>query len=94
MAAANHYEVGSLVEVTATFRDDAGALADPTAVVAEYKRPDGTIVVAAATHDSLGVYHIDVPLTESGNWAARFNGTGAIVAAAESKFIANATAFP
>jgi ribosomal protein L21E len=90
----NHYEVGDAVRVTVTFRDLNGAVADPTTVVAKYRRETDAVTTktygtdAEVVRDSLGVYHIDITPSAAGTWHARFAGTGAVIAAAELSFLA------
>ena len=82
--AVESYWVGTVVRVTATFT--AGATpADPTTVVARTRSPGGTVATVAATRTGVGVFTADVALTERGIWGYRFEGTGAVVAAAEGE---------
>jgi uncharacterized protein YfaS (alpha-2-macroglobulin family) len=82
--------VGNVARATVEFRDLAGALTDPTTVTARTLEPDGTVVTtytfgvdAALTNPSVGVYVLEWALTETGQWAVRFEGTGALQAAVE-----------
>lgn len=59
----NTYDVGTIVRVTATFKDISGTMTDPGAVMVTISKPDGTTVTGSATKDSTGVYHYDVDTT-------------------------------
>jgi hypothetical protein len=83
------YDIGTAVTLTATFRNDDGALADPTAVTITVKKPSGTTDVytgGALTHPSTGVYEVVVTPTESGNWRWKAVGTGAVTVAEQDVF--------
>jgi hypothetical protein len=43
--------------------------------------------------DSLGVFHADVAIDQSGDWTGRWEGTGALVVAEEFTFIGRSSAF-
>lgn len=79
---AETWHIGDLPKVTATFINDTGALVDPDTITAKIKKPDLTIttlvygVDAALVKDSVGIYHVLIDLTQSGNWFYRFIGTG------------------
>ena len=81
--AINTYDKGDRARLKATFSDDAGALADPTAVVLRIKDPTGAVTTPAPTRDSLGVYSYALSLNAEGEWHYRFEGTGAVEAAGE-----------
>lgn len=93
----NVYDVGDLVRVEGEFRNLAGALTDPTAVVCKYQDPSGnettvtypTSIVKVAT----GVYYLDISIDEAGTWYYRWNGTGDVQAAGEHEFTVRATEF-
>lgn len=89
---------GQTARLSVTFL--AGATpTDPTAVTFRYSVDGDTPVVlvygvdGALVRDSAGVYHVDRELTVGGTWAYRWEGTGAVVAAAESSFVVDAGAF-
>lgn len=94
------YVVNQQVRLTGTFRNLAGALADPTAVTVKVQDAAGTeVTYADAVHDSLGVYHKDITITKpasggGGTWYYRFEGTGAVIAAGEVSFGVEQTVFP
>lgn len=57
------YDVGTLVRVSATFKDTSGTLTDPGDVTVTVSKVDGTTVSGSATKDSTGVYHYDIDTT-------------------------------
>ena len=89
----NSYDIGSLVQLTGTFKNTAGTLTDPTSVTCTVKDPAGTVTTPATTKSSTGVYTADVDLTNAaaGVWWYRFAGTGACQAAEESSFYVEAS---
>ena len=92
--AINVYDIGDIARCTGTFTDIDDDPADPTSVVFRYEKPDGTEtaltygVDGAVIRDSIGVYHVDLTIAagEYGRWHYRWTGTGALVAAGESRF--------
>lgn len=80
------YNRDTQVELSGTFRDSDGALADPTEVVVEVLDPTGVVTAyqyseAEVTRASLGVFTKAVTLNASGVWHYRFKGTGALIVA-------------
>lgn len=76
------YDIGDTPRITETFTDLTGALTDPGAVSCSVRTPDGTTTLyvyptTAMTNPSLGVYTLDLPLTQSGQYGWKWNGTGA-----------------
>lgn len=71
------YDAGTLVRVSATFKDISGTLTDPGAVTVTISKPDGTTSSGTATKDSTGVYHYDVDTTgyPGGVIGYKFSGT-------------------
>lgn len=98
--AANQYDVGDRVRVSAVFRDLTGAVADPTTIVVMYRDPSGNVTTKTyvsdpeVVRDSLGGFHLDIDVDEAGTWTYRVEGAGAVVAAGETTFVAKSTAFP
>lgn len=75
------------------FKNGAGVLTDPTVVTLRWRRhgeAETVWLVAAGqvVKDSTGVYHADIPVTEPGLHYYRWEGTGAVAAAAEGTFSA------
>jgi hypothetical protein len=68
--------VGGTEVVTATFRDSAGALADPTSVTVTIEDPDGNQAAGVAVNQSVGIYTVDVTCDDAGYWFVRVVGTG------------------
>ena len=94
MSTPNTYDVGDRVRLTGSFYDLAEALASPTAVVCRVLSPSGVASTPATANPSTGVYTADVDADEDGYWAYRFEGTGAVVAAGEARFIVSPSLFP
>ena len=97
---ASNYDVGDLVRVSLPFTDAIGAAADPTTVRGRFRDPSGAVTTylfgtdSELVKDSTGNYHFELSPTASGEWRYRGEGTGAVQAAAEARFIVRATAFP
>lgn len=89
LAAALRYShtVGSVV----------GELTNPTSAVIWTKDPTGTETSNATTQDSTGRYHVDVDLPDDpaseGVWHYRPQGTGAVIATDEQRFVCADSAF-
>lgn len=84
---------GDIVRVSTTpgFKNSVGALADPTTVTLRWRRHGETETVltlasGGVIRDSIGLFHVDILVTEPGLHYFRWEGTGAVVAAAESTF--------
>jgi hypothetical protein len=91
------YHIGDKVKLTATFKDETGALADPTTVVFRALGPSASFVYTTPdshiVRDSIGVYHVILSTDVSGDWAYRFEGTGALTAATERSFFVEKSRF-
>jgi uncharacterized protein YfaS (alpha-2-macroglobulin family) len=85
----NDYWPGSVVTLTATFRNAAGTLANPTAVTITVRQPGGTTTTPTASSTSTGVYTASYNTTglAPGVYRWRAAGTGTVVAAAEGEFL-------
>lgn len=70
------YTVGSSAKISAVFRDDAGALYDPTTVVCTYRKPDGSKGCPTVTRSALGNYYAACGLDAPGRWVGQFSGQG------------------
>ena len=92
MAAPNTYNMGNNIRCSVSFRNLAGALANPTVVTFRYQDPSGNETIltlppdAAIVNDGTGQYHSDITIDEEGLWYYRWEGTGALIAAAEFYF--------
>ena len=90
--------VGDSIQPKATFTV-AKVATDPTTVTLRVRRPSGTETSYvygdddAIEQESDGVYSASVALDEAGRWAFRWEGTGAVVAAAESILDVRGSAF-
>jgi len=88
----NTYDIGDLVRSEITFTDINDVVADPTTVTVRYKLNDGDAVVKVYLTDvevkkvDTGVYYIDIPLTATGTYYVRWEGTGVVTAAEEDEF--------
>lgn len=80
------YDVGDVVTLSATFRDEDGALADPTIVTLLVETPSGDVNEVTASSASTGLYSTDVLITESGVWRMRWESSGNPTAAEEGRF--------
>jgi hypothetical protein len=81
---ATTYDIGDAPVVTATFRNIAGDLADPTTVTAKLREPDGTQTNLTPLKDSVGTYSVILaPFDQSGRHRVKFFGTGDLTAAEE-----------
>lgn len=95
----NTYDIGDAVICEATFKNEAGAVTNPTSVVFKYELPDGTETTetwpgdADITNPSTGTFRRVVQPTMSGRHTYRFNGAGAVIAAVEQVFIVRRSAF-
>lgn len=85
------YDKGDLVRLTATFRDSANALVDPSTVTLKIHKPDGSTIIrtyagATITRSSLGVFYSDLNCDFAGTVYYRWEGAGAAQAAGQSSF--------
>jgi hypothetical protein len=89
----NTYDIGDRRRLSAAFRDEDSSLADPTTVTFWLREPDGYVmgyvygVDAELVRDSLGTYHVDWDITAPGVHHWRFECTGNIAVAEESRFM-------
>lgn len=83
---ARTHDVGDAVRLRATFRDEAGDLADPTEVALSLLLPDRSTIDPEPARESLGVWSVVVDVTQSGTWRYRWQATGAVTAAEEGSF--------
>lgn len=95
----NTYDIGDQVRLEVIFRDEDGVEHDPTAVLCTVKESDGdTLYYAygddpALTRDNTGTYYLDLIATKAGTWSYRWQGSGALTAAAEGSFIVRRSKF-
>lgn len=94
MSDLNKHDIGDLVRLAAVFRNIAGALTDPDAVTLRILRPDGTVQVETWPPDGvivndaaqIGRFYADISPILVGDYWFRFEGTGAVTEAEESRF--------
>jgi hypothetical protein len=77
------YDIGDLARLSVAFTDTAGNSADPSSVSLTIQAPDNTQSTPAPVHDGTGVWHYDLPITQSGVWFYRYTGTGLVTAVEE-----------
>lgn len=95
------YDKGDGVSCEITFFDDEinGNPTDPTTVIFRAKKPSGALIErtygigAEIVRDSVGKFRTDLDVDESGDWAFRWEGTGAVKVAEERHFIARGSVF-
>jgi hypothetical protein len=80
------YDIGDEIVLTGTFKNRAGQLTNPTAVVCKVRKPDGTTATLSTTNPSTGVFEAVLDIVLAGEHWFRFTGTGAVKAAAEQSF--------
>lgn len=88
------YDIGDQPTITATIRNAAGVLADPTTVAVKFIDPSGNQTTGSnATSESTGVWTWTFPsaLDESGTWTVKFFASGDVVAAEEIRVLARQT---
>jgi hypothetical protein len=79
----NTYQIDTLIQVSTTFTDLTGALADPTSIFCYVVDPNGVTTEYSGgqiTRDSEGIYHVQITPSVSGYWRYKWQGTGALVA--------------
>lgn len=77
------YDIGNKIRITGTFTDPLNndAKVDPVTVYCSVYTPSGQktdyeyVVDTEIIKSSTGIYYMDVPLDESGNWYVRWWGT-------------------
>lgn len=93
MALIAAYDKGDIVPLTATFRNAAGVLTNPTTVALTIIDPEGVEASPTPDNDSTGAYSHDLTLTKSGLWQYRWAGTGAVAEVEEGALYARSTRF-
>jgi hypothetical protein len=82
------YDKGDLVRLSAAFTVE-GVATDPTTVTLKIHDPSGnavtyTYALGQVTRDSVGNYHFDLAVDETGIWPYHWSGTGTVVTAGEA----------
>ncbi len=87
---ADEFEQGDTVRLTGTYRNPSTqALTDPTVATCKLRLPDGSTVTysgAQVTKDGVGLYHVDILVSQHGVYRYRWEGTGAAAGVGENAF--------
>lgn len=94
------YQIGDFVRVDIEFRDEAGALVDPSSNTLKATTPAGVTtayvfgVASNVVRDAVGTFHgyVDV-LAQGGKWLFRWESIGTAQAAQESLFLVEPSDF-
>lgn len=87
------YFTGQTLRITAEFRDNAGDLADPTAIVFSYRVDQGAVTTYTygvgenIQKNGTGEYYVDLALASGGTYAYQFKATGLIENTIEDAFL-------
>lgn len=81
------YLVTTKIRITATFRDLAGTLTNPTTVVCTVKNPAGVLATPIPTNSGTGIYYADVTLDADGTWTIEWQATGNLIVAGDDWFL-------
>ena len=94
------FDKGDRIRFAVEFKDgETDVASDPTAVTFRLRLlPAGepivkTLAAAQVIRDGAGLYHFDADIDASGDWAWRWEGTGALVAASEGTFFTRKSNF-
>lgn len=95
----NTYQPGNVVTVSVLFTNNATppVPADPTTVTLRVTDPNGVETATTGgtlTKNSTGSYSYSFEVLTNGYWNYRWEGTGAVVAANESRFLVSKSVFP
>lgn len=77
MAITYHYD--QKIKLKVKFRDENGALANPTTAVLTVKAPNGIETTPAVSNDGTGLRSAIVTANQEGTWHWRWTGTGGTV---------------
>lgn len=78
--------VGTLVGVNVLFVDETGAPADPTTIIIQAKKPDGSLADVTVTNLGVGIYRGELIVTVPGQWVVQAKGLGALIVTEEASF--------
>lgn len=87
------YDIGQLLQITATVKDLNGDLVNPLDAIFRVKAPDGTITEYDALNPETGIFTFDLQIAESGYYYFRFEGSGIYTAVADSSVISSPSPF-
>lgn len=76
------FDIGDEPRITETFTDFDGELTDPDSISCNVRTPSGVTTTYSYPSTQLskiskGIYALDLPLTEAGDYRFKWNGTGA-----------------
>jgi hypothetical protein len=77
---------GNQIRLSAEFKNETGAIEDPTFVEGQIQPPTGTVEKVSVSREDVGSYFYILTVGLPGRWKFRFAGVGTLVAAAESEF--------
>jgi len=85
------YDIGDRPVVVASFTDDEGAAADPSAITFSVKDPSNNVATGDqtdASNPSVGTWHWPLPtaVDEAGEWWVRVEATAGLQTAEELSF--------
>jgi hypothetical protein len=92
------WDIGDVMRTTAKFKVS-GVLTDPTTLQFKFKTPAGVSTTytygtsVQVVKDETGVYHVDLPLSEDGDWKYRWVSTGTAAGAAERRVYVKSSEF-
>jgi hypothetical protein len=92
-------DIGDAIRLSTTFKDLSENAVDPTSVLLEIKLPDNSIVSylylenPSVVKDSIGNYHLDFLITQSGTHSYKWTGSGTVYAAEEAQFFVRRSQF-
>ena len=97
----NTYQPGNMVTMSVAFTNNATppAAVDPTNIMLRVTDPNGvetdyTYALALVIKNSVGNYSKQLEVLTQGYWNYRWEGTGVVIAASETRFLVSNSAFP
>lgn len=82
-------EIGERTRITGEFRNEAGALANPTTVTVRLRTPAGVVSSITPTSASTGIWSFEVVPDMGGRYKARMTGSGGIDQSRMIEFVVN-----
>ena len=94
---ANIYDINDRIRMSVVF-SVAGVSTDPATITLKVQDPSGneatyTHALAEVTRSDTGDYFKDITIDEAGYWYYRWEGTGAVIAAAEAMLMIRESQF-
>jgi hypothetical protein len=83
------FEIGQRLRVTAQFKDESSAPANPSTVTARMRLPNGTVSSPSVTNPSTGMYRVEHVPTLPGLYKVRVTGSGGIDQSQVIEFVVN-----